>query len=301
MATFHDIQVLVRSHAQRSELAQSTRARLLAVGLARVQEQGWAATGLDALLRECAVPKGSFYHYFASKEAFGYAMLESYQTSYLERLERYWGAGNGPMDAAALRHAVLGWAQEMVELMRAHGYRRGCLVGALGQELAATHPGFRERLQSCLLGWQQSLSQALQRTAQIAISTSNQARTNSKTTGLEPLNPDSAVAPSRHAQRSKTSAAPALPQDPAAFHGAWAQAFWVQWQGAVLHAVLHQDAAMMQTVVVDWLDRWEHAVAELARLPVELGKTAAKPAQEKPVKAAKSPPAVDNLQSQLDF
>jgi TetR/AcrR family transcriptional repressor of nem operon len=45
--------------------------------------KGFSAVGLNEILAAARIPKGSFYHYFTSKEAFGEALLESYFTSYL--------------------------------------------------------------------------------------------------------------------------------------------------------------------------------------------------------------------------
>ncbi len=39
-------------------------------------QRGFTGMGLSELLKTAQVPKGSFYHYFRSKEAFGVAMLE---------------------------------------------------------------------------------------------------------------------------------------------------------------------------------------------------------------------------------
>lgn len=43
--------------------------------------------GINEILKAAGVPKGSFYHYFGSKEAFGEALLEDYFTGYLAQLE----------------------------------------------------------------------------------------------------------------------------------------------------------------------------------------------------------------------
>ena len=43
-------------------------------------EKGYSATGIEEVLRSVDVPKGSFYHYFPSKEAFGAALIDSYAT-----------------------------------------------------------------------------------------------------------------------------------------------------------------------------------------------------------------------------
>lgn len=49
--------------------------------------KGFSAVGLNELLAAAAVPKGSFYHYFKSKEAFGEALLDSYFENYLLSLD----------------------------------------------------------------------------------------------------------------------------------------------------------------------------------------------------------------------
>ena len=37
--------------------------------------KGYSGVGLTEILTAAGVPKGSFYHYFASKDAFGEAMV----------------------------------------------------------------------------------------------------------------------------------------------------------------------------------------------------------------------------------
>ena len=49
--------------------------------------KGFSAVGLNEVLAAAQVPKGSFYHYFGSKEAFGEEMLKRYFEDYLAELE----------------------------------------------------------------------------------------------------------------------------------------------------------------------------------------------------------------------
>ena len=56
-------------------------------GRTLVLAQGFGGLGLTELLASSGVPKGSFYYYFASKEAFGSAMLEDYVSDYLTALD----------------------------------------------------------------------------------------------------------------------------------------------------------------------------------------------------------------------
>jgi len=50
--------------------------------------KGFSVVGLNEVLTAAAVPKGSFYHYFKSKELFGEALLESYFADYLAYLDQ---------------------------------------------------------------------------------------------------------------------------------------------------------------------------------------------------------------------
>ena len=64
-----------------------TRERLLAAGAELVLKQGFNGTGLSEVLQLAGVPKGSFYHYFGSKEEFGVALLERTRDGYLADLK----------------------------------------------------------------------------------------------------------------------------------------------------------------------------------------------------------------------
>ena len=60
-----------------------TREHLLATGESIILGKGFSAVGLAEILGCAGVPKGSFYHYFRSKEQFGTALLERYFDRYL--------------------------------------------------------------------------------------------------------------------------------------------------------------------------------------------------------------------------
>ncbi|TVP43250.1 MAG: TetR/AcrR family transcriptional regulator [Halomonas sp.] len=69
--------------------ATSTNIRQHILDTARpiISRKGFVAVGLNEILLAAGVPKGSFYHYFKSKEAFGEALLETYFAEYSVQLE----------------------------------------------------------------------------------------------------------------------------------------------------------------------------------------------------------------------
>lgn len=67
--------------------AGDTRQQILDTAKDIILGKGFTAVGLNEILVCAGVPKGSFYHYFKSKEQFGGALLEDYFDGYLSQLE----------------------------------------------------------------------------------------------------------------------------------------------------------------------------------------------------------------------
>ena len=63
-----------------------TQAHILSIGRRLTAKSGYAGVGLNELLKEAGVPKGSFYHYFPSKEAYGIALLREFADDYEGKL-----------------------------------------------------------------------------------------------------------------------------------------------------------------------------------------------------------------------
>ena len=129
--------------------AADTRELLLRAGLEVLTEKGFAATGIDEILARVGVPKGSFYHYFDSKEAFGLALIERYGEFFARKLDRH--LRNAALSPLARMHAFVDDAKAS---MARFDYRRGCLIGNLGQEMGALPESFRLRLRETFEDWQ---------------------------------------------------------------------------------------------------------------------------------------------------
>jgi len=63
------------------------RHNLLDTGQRIMAGKGFSAVGLNEILTTAGVPKGSFYHYFSSKDAFGEALLARYFETYLAEFD----------------------------------------------------------------------------------------------------------------------------------------------------------------------------------------------------------------------
>ncbi|MEI2418253.1 TetR/AcrR family transcriptional regulator [Orrella sp. JC864] len=111
--------------------------------------KGFRNTRIEEVLKTAGVPKGSFYHYFPSKEAFGEEVIQQYADYFYRKLERFLGEATQPPVQrlqAFVRHAQ--------ENMVRFSFQRGCLVGNLGQELGDANDAFRAQLERVLQSWQ---------------------------------------------------------------------------------------------------------------------------------------------------
>lgn len=133
-----------------------TREALVFAGLEVLTEKGFSASGIDEILRRVAVPKGSFYHYFASKEAFGIELIGHYAAYFARKLERTFSD-----ESLSPLQRLQAFVKDAAKGMARYDYKRGCLVGNLGQEMGALPENFRERLTDAFADWQQHVEHCL--------------------------------------------------------------------------------------------------------------------------------------------
>jgi len=135
-----------------------TRDALVRAGVAALTEKGFSATGIEEILQGLNVPKGSFYHYFGSKEAYGSELIGSYAAYFAKRLNTvFLDESRTPLDR--LREFVSVADAGMARF----GYTRGCLVGNLGQEMNALPESFRAQLVNVFSDWQRLTAECLRR------------------------------------------------------------------------------------------------------------------------------------------
>src|SRR6266566_1878074 len=128
----------------------TTKAALVDAGLHIMLEKGYHHTGIQDVLQATGVPKGSFYYYFPSKEAFGLEVIAQFAAAYLERLEQALGETTQSPLTRLRRHLE----QTLARFAR-RGCRGGCLIGNLSQELADQSDRFGAQLEAVLTSWRE--------------------------------------------------------------------------------------------------------------------------------------------------
>ncbi|MEO8937245.1 MAG: TetR family transcriptional regulator C-terminal domain-containing protein [Burkholderiaceae bacterium] len=133
-----------------------TRALIVRTGTALLTEKSYASVGIDEVLERAGVSRGSFYHFFPSKEAFCQAVIDNYADYFDRKLRRL--LGDATVSAAARLQNYVDEASRGVEKF---GFTRGCLIGALSQELGAHSAVFRPKLDAVFANWQRHVADCL--------------------------------------------------------------------------------------------------------------------------------------------
>jgi AcrR family transcriptional regulator len=131
---------------------------LLSAGFEEVYRRGFQAASVDDVLRRLSLTKGAFFHHFANKMEFGYALVDEVISG---MIRTQWVAplalSDDPLTtiAEAFDEGARHLARAPVNL--------GCPLNNLAQEMSPLDNGFRLRTQHVFEFWMQSYEFALRR------------------------------------------------------------------------------------------------------------------------------------------
>ncbi|MGW9349136.1 TetR/AcrR family transcriptional regulator [Nocardiopsis flavescens] len=108
-----------------------TRQRILDTAQGIMARKGWSAVGINEVLTAAGVPKGSFYHWFSSKDAFGEAMLQSYFADYLREMDAVFAA-----TGASAAERLMAYWRNWRDTQSLEDCRGKCLAVKLGAEVS---------------------------------------------------------------------------------------------------------------------------------------------------------------------
>jgi TetR/AcrR family transcriptional repressor of nem operon len=144
------------SHKERASLRLDTKTELIRCGVELCTEKGFQVSGINDLLQRVGAPKGSFYHFFRSKHEFGEAVIDAYAEYFARKLGRHLNDTSLPP-----LERLADFVKEAQKGMAKFDFKRGCLVGNLGQELSGLDEGFRARLEAVLRSWEHRTAECL--------------------------------------------------------------------------------------------------------------------------------------------
>jgi TetR/AcrR family transcriptional repressor of nem operon len=115
-----------------------TKEKLLEAAQQLMLAKGFPATTVDEICAAAGFTKGSFFHYFESKEQLGKEVLDRFHCSVQQRIQQ----GSFRKKSDPLQR-VYGYVDRFIEMSKNPELPSGCLLGNFTQELSDTHPEIR--------------------------------------------------------------------------------------------------------------------------------------------------------------
>jgi len=104
-----------------------------------ILEKGYAAAGLNEILSAAGVPKGSFYHYFKSKEDFGVELIKKNLSETAELYREFLvNSALNPYERFVAFYSTI------LTFHRQHNCRDFCIVAKLGPEVSFSSDAMRK-------------------------------------------------------------------------------------------------------------------------------------------------------------
>ncbi|MBB1440877.1 TetR/AcrR family transcriptional regulator [Shewanella sp. SG41-4] len=135
----------------------ASRQSICAVGEKLFALHGYSAVGIKLILDEVGIPKGSFYHYFASKEAFAAAVAEYY---FQQRIQPI--AIDPSVNFKTNLSTVLNGYHQLIDELFSGSEPRGCLMGNLMVEVSTQSPLLHQTLGKLYDQWLSLLNELFQ-------------------------------------------------------------------------------------------------------------------------------------------
>ena len=129
------------ARTRNQESYDAAREKLLETGQQLFRQKSFSETGINDVLKQAGVAKGSFYHYFDSKEAFGIAVAHRYSEAQVD-FARQILSDQSVAPLARLRNFFESARSDMAH----RGFGEGCLMCNLTTELADEIPAFQSEL-----------------------------------------------------------------------------------------------------------------------------------------------------------
>ncbi|UCH90674.1 MAG: TetR/AcrR family transcriptional regulator [Nitrospirota bacterium] len=121
---------------------KTTKDLLVQTALHQMLDKGYAGTTVDEICDTAGVSKGSFYHYFDSKEAIGLAALESFILNAAHLMQQ--GAYQEIKDPVERVFGYLAHAETVAKKI----WGEGCLLGTFATDLARQHPAIQGKVRT---------------------------------------------------------------------------------------------------------------------------------------------------------
>lgn len=133
-----------------------TKNKLLQIGAKYVHLKGFNNTGLQEILKEANVPKGSFYFYFKSKEQFGLEIIDVF-INFFEKSIGYSLSDNSLRGLQRIK----AFLYTTKDILKENDFTGGCPIGNLSLEMGDLNENFRLKISDAFLKMEEKIFECL--------------------------------------------------------------------------------------------------------------------------------------------
>ena len=124
------------------------REDILTTGYHVLRKNGYHNVGINQVLKEAGIPKGSFYNFFESKEDFANQVVSHYAKENHQWMQQYFlDTELSPLEALKSFYRLL------IDYNEKDGYASGCLLNVLSNEIGRQNDELAESVNQYFIGW----------------------------------------------------------------------------------------------------------------------------------------------------
>ncbi len=133
-----------------------TKEKLLEAAQSLMLAKGFTATTVDEICETAKLTKGSFFHYFKSKDELGKTVLDRFVSMRVQLMQQApFHKERDPLKR------IYGYIDFLILLAKSPKAPKSCLLGTFAQELSDTHPQMRSRCAEHFCLWAEAFKKDL--------------------------------------------------------------------------------------------------------------------------------------------
>lgn len=122
-------------------MAKHNKEAIIAKGIELIRKNGYHGTGVQQVLKACHIPKGSFYHFFESKQDFALQAIEKYASETVDTLKLIL-INKGLTGEQKLRR----FFTDQLNFYKEQNYEMTCLMSIVSFEVGSVNPVLSKKI-----------------------------------------------------------------------------------------------------------------------------------------------------------
>lgn len=125
-----------------------SKEEILDIGYEVLRKNGYHNVGVNQILKEAGIPKGSFYNFFESKEDFANKVVQRYGESNAEWMQGFFDKSNlSPIES------LKSFYKFMIDTNEKDQFQSGCIVNNMSIEVGRINDSMATKADEQFIGW----------------------------------------------------------------------------------------------------------------------------------------------------